>query len=61
LLSIGWLTAEDARTLQNTVRHLRQQRLMASLLREDVPEQLDTRAAADVFRRKMEESSRALP
>ena len=61
LLSIGWITAEDARTLQNTVRQLRQQRLMASLLREDVPEELDTRAAADVFKRKMGESSRALP
>ena len=61
LMSIGWLSAEQARSLQDTACSLRQQRMMKSLAQAEQPVQADTTAAADIFKCKMGESSRALP
>jgi glutamate-ammonia-ligase adenylyltransferase len=61
LMSIGWLTAEEARSLEDTACLLRQQRMMMSLTQEEHCTLADTTAAADIFKCKMGESSRALP
>jgi glutamate-ammonia-ligase adenylyltransferase len=61
LMSIGWLTAEEARSLEDTACVLRQQRMMMSLAQEEHCTLADTTAAADIFKCKMGESSRALP
>ena len=61
LMAIGWLSNDDGQTLLDTMEKLRQQRLMAFLLEHKSPEKIDTRAAADVFMRKMRASSPALP
>jgi len=60
LLSIGWLTAQEAEILQKTARLLHQQRMMASLVPEEQPELADSLAAARIFKRKVGESSRSL-
>ena len=61
LKSIGWLTAEEARSLEDTACLLHQQRMMMSLTQEEHCTLADTTAAADIFKCKMGESSRALP
>ncbi len=57
LASIGWLMQEEAAVLQNTVRQLRQQRTMSSLLPGEPLEPLDTCAAAEICRQKLGEST----
>ncbi|MCJ7814999.1 MAG: glutamine-synthetase adenylyltransferase, partial [Xanthomonadales bacterium] len=61
LKSIGWLSCEEARILRETAGRLSQQRMMASLVQEEssVPE--DTESSAEIFARKMGESSPSLP
>jgi len=61
LMSIGWLTAEEARTLQETARLLRQRRMMASLVPGEQADPADTRASEGIFKCKMGETSRSLP
>jgi glutamate-ammonia-ligase adenylyltransferase len=61
LMSIGWLTAEEARTLGDTARLLRQRRMMASLVPAEPSDPADTMASANIFKCKMGESSLALP
>jgi glutamate-ammonia-ligase adenylyltransferase len=61
LLAIGWLTEHEARTLRATVRQLCQHRMMATLVPGEQSEPADTMASADIFRRKMGESSQSLP
>jgi hypothetical protein len=60
-MSIGWLTAEEARTLQETARLLRQRRMMASLVPGEQADPADTRASEGIFKCKMGETSRPLP
>jgi glutamate-ammonia-ligase adenylyltransferase len=61
LMSIGWLSCEEARILRETAGRLSRQRMMASLVQGEsaVPE--DTESSAEIFARKMGESSPALP
>ena len=61
LMSIGWLVKDEARTLQETVRLLRQRRLMASLVPGERADPVDTRASEGIFKCKMGETSRPLP
>ncbi|MBT8047689.1 MAG: bifunctional [glutamate--ammonia ligase]-adenylyl-L-tyrosine phosphorylase/[glutamate--ammonia-ligase] adenylyltransferase [Xanthomonadales bacterium] len=61
LMAIGWLTEAEAQTLLNTVRQLRQQRMMTYLERQKTPQAIATGDARAVFVRKMGESSPALP
>jgi glutamate-ammonia-ligase adenylyltransferase len=61
LRSIGWLTEEEARTLQETARLLRQRRMMASLVPGEQVAPADTKASEDIFKCKMGETSRSLP
>jgi glutamate-ammonia-ligase adenylyltransferase len=61
LMSIGWLTEEEARTLQETARLLRQSRMMASLVPGEQADPVDTTASEDIFKCKMRETSRSLP
>ena len=61
LMSIGWLTAEEARTLQETARLLRQRRMMASLVPGEQADPADTKASEGIFKCKMGETSRPLP
>jgi len=61
LMFIGWLSFEDARILQETTRRLSQHRLMASLVQGETAFAEDTKSAAEIFERKMRESSPSLP
>ncbi len=61
LMSIDWLTEEEARTLQETARMLRQRRMMASLVPGKQVDPADTRAVEEIFKRKMRATSRSLP
>ncbi len=61
LRSIGWLSEEEARELQDTACFLRQQRMMATLVEQDDAEPVPTSGAAGIFKRKMGDSSRTLP
>ncbi|MFC1689211.1 bifunctional [glutamate--ammonia ligase]-adenylyl-L-tyrosine phosphorylase/[glutamate--ammonia-ligase] adenylyltransferase, partial [Pseudomonadota bacterium] len=61
LSAIGWMTADEETTLRDTAHALRQQRMMTSLVQLEEPVSEDTRAAAKIFVRKMEDSSRTLP
>ncbi|MDH3923651.1 MAG: bifunctional [glutamate--ammonia ligase]-adenylyl-L-tyrosine phosphorylase/[glutamate--ammonia-ligase] adenylyltransferase [Xanthomonadales bacterium] len=61
LSAIGWLSADEEKTLSQTARTLRQHRMMASLLMDEDSTPCDTRAAADIFARKVGDSSRTLP
>jgi glutamine synthetase adenylyltransferase len=61
LMSIGWLTADENRVLQETTHNLRQQRMMASLVDADSTQRPDTNESAVIFKRKMGESSRPVP
>jgi glutamate-ammonia-ligase adenylyltransferase len=55
LQSIGWLEPEEAQTLRDTSRFLRQQRMKASLVPGEPADPVDTTASAEIFRRKMRE------
>jgi len=61
LMSIGWLSREQADILSASVRRLNQHRMMSSLASGEsaIPE--DTEGAAEIFACKMGESSPALP
>ena len=61
LMSIGWLTEEEAQTLVETARLLRQHRMMASLVPGERADPADTSAAEGIFKCKMGETSRPLP
>jgi len=61
LMSIGWLSDEENRVLQETALRLSQYRLMASLVPGEIADPVDTRSSAVIFERKMGESSRSLP
>jgi glutamate-ammonia-ligase adenylyltransferase len=61
LKSIGWLSSEDARVLEKTFSALSQHRLMGSLARTDADEAEDTLSSAEIFERKLGESSRSVP
>ncbi len=61
LMSLGWLSEDDAGTLQDTARLLRQRRMMASLVPGEQTDPVDTLATAGIFECKMGESSRPLP
>ncbi len=61
LMSIGWLSGEENRVLQETALRLSQHRLMASLVPGETADPEDTRSSAAIFERKMRESSRSLP
>lgn len=61
LMSIGWLTPQECGVLKDTRHLLSQQRMMASLVKPDHRDVSDTTASAEIFRRKMRETSRALP
>ena len=51
LKSIGWLAGDDHSLLEQTVRQLRQNRMMSTLVR-DVPERsFDTEPSAGIFRK----------
>jgi len=56
LTSIGWLTPQENSTLRETAHVLRQQRMMAALLKTDIGHVPDTTASAEIFQRKMRES-----
>jgi glutamate-ammonia-ligase adenylyltransferase len=53
LMSIDWLTEQEASILKNTAIALRQQRLMASLIQGKSVEPEDTSEAAEIFERKL--------
>ncbi len=61
LRSIGWLSDDEARVLHETARLLRQQRMMTTLIHEDVPAEAPTSGSAAIFKRKVGDSSRTLP
>lgn len=61
LMSIGWLTPDENRILQEITHKLRQQRMMASLVEAESTQLPDTSESAAIFKRKMGESSRPLP
>jgi glutamate-ammonia-ligase adenylyltransferase len=61
LTSVGWLSEDDAGTLQDTARLLCQRRMMASLVPGEQTDSVDTLASASIFECKMGESSRPLP
>jgi glutamate-ammonia-ligase adenylyltransferase len=61
LRSIGWLSDDEARELGDTARLLRQQRTMATLIHGDDPVEVPTSGSAEIFERKMGDSSRTLP
>jgi hypothetical protein len=58
---IAWLSPEETKILDATVRNLSQHRTMASLAPEETSDAVDTRASAEIFALKMRESSSALP
>jgi glutamate-ammonia-ligase adenylyltransferase len=51
LASIGWLAADDARTLRQTARELHQQRMLGTLTGGEPGGPVDTRASAAIFDR----------
>ena len=53
LAAIGWLSGQEADILRSTLDHLRQQKLMASLVTGDSLATIDTQAAAQVFADRM--------
>lgn len=53
LASIGWLDGKDAQVLQDTMAQLRQQRLMASLIKRPPVEPFDSEPSAAIFQHKM--------
>lgn len=61
LRSIGWLTGPEANELTDTARQLRRQRMMASLVQDDDSKPVSTKSSAELFIRKMGDSSRPLP
>jgi hypothetical protein len=61
LLSIGWLSFEEASVLQETIRRLSRRRLMSSLVQGESALVEDTKSAAEIFERKMRESLPSLP
>jgi glutamate-ammonia-ligase adenylyltransferase len=61
LMFIAWLSPEETKILDATVRNLSQHRTMASLAPEETSDAVDTRASAEIFALKMRESSSALP
>jgi len=61
LMAVGWLSEDETRTLQDTMRLLRQQRMITSLVPEEHAGPKDTLAAAGIFKCKMGESSQSLP
>jgi glutamate-ammonia-ligase adenylyltransferase len=61
LRSIGWLNETEAKALDDAMRLLRQQRMMSTLIRDGEPAEVQTSDTAEIFARKMEDSSRTLP
>jgi glutamate-ammonia-ligase adenylyltransferase len=61
LRSIGWLNPTEESELAETVCRLRLQRMMASLVQDTQSNPGSTRAAAEIFDRKMGEFSETLP
>ena len=61
LSSIGWLTDPEANELKDTARLLRRQRMMTSLVQDEDSKPVNTKDSAELFIRKMGDSSRPLP
>jgi glutamine synthetase adenylyltransferase len=61
LRSIGWLSDDEARVLRDTARLLRQQRMMTTLIHEEVHTEAPTTGSEAIFKRKVGDSSCTLP
>jgi glutamine synthetase adenylyltransferase len=61
LMAIGWLSDEETRVLIETAGRLSQRRMMAALAGPEPAAPEDTNSSAEIFARKMGESSPALP
>ena len=53
LAAIGWLEPEQATALQDTMRVLREEKLMAALVSELQADEVETRATAELFARRL--------
>jgi len=60
LTSVGWLSEEEGSILEDTACHLRQQRMMASLLPGEPAESLDTGPSDGIFEQRLGGSAQQL-
>ncbi len=56
LTAVGWLSPHEASVLEETARALSQLRMMSMLLGSEVSETPDTRAAAEIFSARLEQT-----